>query len=297
MDPVYQDELILGFQSMIDDKWSWGVRGIYRKLNNAIDDMEITSTGILCGGEPRRGRFRDGEPRPSGHDLLRHQLRRRERRLRDRRHESGRLGAVPTTTATTSATRATRNRSATTRRSKFMIDRAWDGRWSLNAVYTLSFSKGNAEGPVNSDTDFADTGRTEAFDDPWVNLRGTGYLPNDHRHQLKVRGAYALGEHWEVGTMTVRSGRPGALGEYSPYDDTCYWSFFIFNEGTGQYELHPRGRRSHALALFDLGANVTFGHEFSAAKLSVKLAVYNLLNQQRTTEVDDFLGSVPNGQQ
>ena len=30
MDPVYQDELILGFQSMIDDKWSWGVRGIYR---------------------------------------------------------------------------------------------------------------------------------------------------------------------------------------------------------------------------------------------------------------------------
>ena len=32
MDPVYQDELILGFQAMIDDKWSWGVRGIYRKL-------------------------------------------------------------------------------------------------------------------------------------------------------------------------------------------------------------------------------------------------------------------------
>ena len=52
MDPVYQDELILGFQSMIDDKWSWGVRGIYRKLNNAIDDMEITSNGILCDGEP-----------------------------------------------------------------------------------------------------------------------------------------------------------------------------------------------------------------------------------------------------
>ena len=65
MDPVYQDELILGFQSMIDDKWSWGVRGIYRKLNNAIDDMEITSNGILCDGEPGRRRLRDGQPRPS----------------------------------------------------------------------------------------------------------------------------------------------------------------------------------------------------------------------------------------
>ena len=48
MDPVYQDEAILGFQSMINDTWSWGVRGIYRKLNNAIDDMEISATGA-CG--------------------------------------------------------------------------------------------------------------------------------------------------------------------------------------------------------------------------------------------------------
>src|SRR5690606_19238537 len=31
--------------------WSWGVRGIYRELNNAIDDMEITSNGIVCGAD------------------------------------------------------------------------------------------------------------------------------------------------------------------------------------------------------------------------------------------------------
>src|SRR5687767_15308597 len=62
IDPVYQDELILGFQSMIDDRWSWGVRGIYRKLNNAIDDMEITSNGILCGGEPSEVGFVMGNP-------------------------------------------------------------------------------------------------------------------------------------------------------------------------------------------------------------------------------------------
>ncbi len=62
MDPVYQDELILGFQSMIDDKWSWGVRGIYRKLNNAIDDMEITSNGVVCDGEPVERRLRHGQP-------------------------------------------------------------------------------------------------------------------------------------------------------------------------------------------------------------------------------------------
>ena len=50
--PVYQDEFILGFQSMLDDKWSWGVRGIYRKMHNAIDDMNIGANGFFCGGEP-----------------------------------------------------------------------------------------------------------------------------------------------------------------------------------------------------------------------------------------------------
>ncbi|MGD6091756.1 TonB-dependent receptor, partial [Xanthomonas citri pv. citri] len=52
IDPVYQDEVILGYQAMFGDAWSWGVRGIYRRLHNAIDDMEITSNGILCNGEP-----------------------------------------------------------------------------------------------------------------------------------------------------------------------------------------------------------------------------------------------------
>ncbi len=48
LDPVYLDEFILGFQQILDGAWSWGVRGIYRRLNNAIDDMEISATGA-CG--------------------------------------------------------------------------------------------------------------------------------------------------------------------------------------------------------------------------------------------------------
>ncbi len=59
--------------------------------------------------------------------------------------------------------------------------------------------QGQRRRAVNSDTDFADAGRTEAFDNPWVNFGGGGYLPNDRRHQIKLRGAYALGDSWEVG--------------------------------------------------------------------------------------------------
>ncbi len=68
-------------------------------------------------------------------------------------------------------------------------------------------------------------------------------------------------------------------------------SYFIFNADTGEYELHKRGTEGRTPWLFDLGANVTFRHSFSAADLRVKLQVNNLLNQQRVTEVDEFLGS------
>lgn len=294
MDPVYQDELILGFQSMIDDKWSWGVRGIYRKLNNAIDDMEIRSNGVYCGGNPTRVGWvmaNPGEPVTVFSDT-------------DCDGESDAYVTIDTSKAgwirpnanyvgEVGYSKPSRNYKAL----EFMIDRAWDNAWALNAVYTLSWSKGNAEGPVNSDTNFGDSGRTEAFDTPWVQYGGYGYLPNDRRHQLKLRGSYALNEHWEFGaTLTAMSGRPiSAFGNRNPFDNRVYDSFFIFNPDTGQYELHERGTEGRTPWLFDMGTNVTYRHSFSVADLRVKLSVYNLLNQERITEVDEFLGSTSGG--
>lgn len=296
IDPVYQDELILGFQSMIDDKWSWGVRAIYRRLHNAIDDLEITSNGVLCGGEPTGVGFVMGNP---GEDLT-------VFTDTDCDGENDAFVTIDTSRAGWAMFDADGNYVGEHGYSKpkrnykaleFMIDRAWDAKWAFNATYTLSYSKGNAEGPVNSDTDFADAGRTEAFDNPWVNIGAYGPLPNDRRHQLKIRGSYALGDHWEFGgTLSAQSGRPiSAMGEGNPFDDTTFRSFYIFNEATGQYELHERGSEGTTPWLYDVGANVTFRYSFAAADLQVKLAVYNLLNQQRETQVYEDLLSVPNG--
>jgi hypothetical protein len=296
MDPVYQDELILGFQSMLDDKWSWGVKGIYRKLNNAIDDMEITSNGVICGGEPGEVGFVMGNP---GEPLT---------VFTDTDCDGENDGFVTIDTARAGWAMFDEDGNyvgevgypkpkRTYKALEFMIDRAWDDHWSMNATYTLAWSEGNAEGPVNSDTDFADTGRTEAFDNPWVNYGADGYLPNDRRHQLKLRGSYAIGEHWEVGaTLNVQSGRPiSARGEGNPFDDTSFESFFVFNETTDQWELHPRGTAGRTPWIYDVGANVTYRHSFEVADLQVKLSVYNLLNQEHATEVDDYLFSTPNG--
>jgi hypothetical protein len=297
MDPVYQDEMILGFQSMITDKWSWGVRAIYRKLHNAIDDLELTSNGIMCGGEPGYIGYIMGNP---GKDATVYTD-------TDCDGENDGYVTIDTSKAGWALYDDDGNfvgetgwvtPKRTYKALEFVIDRAWDEHWSMNASYTLSYNKGNAEGPVNSDTDFADAGRTENFDDPWVNYGGYGWLPNDRRHQFKFRGTYAFSENWQVGgTLNVQSGRPvNAFGVGNPFDSTNYHSNFVcvdrctgFPPSERVYMPAHRGAGGKLPWTYDLGANVTYLRDFGDTKLRVKLAIYNLLNEERVIEVDDEL--------
>jgi Carboxypeptidase regulatory-like domain/TonB-dependent Receptor Plug Domain len=297
MDPVYQDELILGYQGMIDDKWSWGVRGIYRRLTNAIDDMEVTSNGIVCGGVPGYVGFVMANP---GKPLT---------VFTDTDCDGENDGFVTIDTRNEGwalfdddgnfvGERGFNEPKRTYTALEFVIDRAWDEKWSLNASYTLSWSKGNAEGPVNSDTDFDDAGRTEAFDDPWVNLHGYGYLPNDRRHQVKLRGTYAFNEHWLVGSaINAQSGRPiNAFGVGNPFDGSNYHSFYVCVENCLSeipservYELNPRGSEGELPWTYDVDAYVSYRHSFAVTDLEVRLSVFNLLNQDSVIEVDESL--------
>ena len=298
MDSVYQDELILGFQSMLDDKWSYGVRGIYRKLHNAIDDMEITSNGTLCGGEPTGVGFvmgNPGEPTTVFTDT-------------NCDGENDAYVTIDTSKAGWAifdddgnyvGERGWRSRSASYTAFEFMLDRAWDDHWSLNASYTLSYSKGNAEGPVNSDTDFGDTGRTENFDNPLVNFGG-GRLPAERPASLDA--SCAARTRWAMpGRSAARSvresGRPiSAIGVGNPFDGTNFYSYFICVQNCDSelpservYVFEGRGKEGRTPWIFDLGATVTYKHSFSAADLRVKLSVFNLLNQQRNQQVVDQL--------
>jgi hypothetical protein len=304
MDPVYQDELILGFQSMIGEKWSYGVRGIYRNLENAIDDMRILSTGIVCAGRPNRAGFIMGNP---GDPLT----------IFTDTDCNGPGGAQGDNDGWVTVDLATDGWAyftgpngggtymgtisgfpepkRTYKALELVLDRAWDQQWSLNASYTLSFSKGNAEGPVNSDFNFGDSGRTEAFDDPWVQVGGDGYLPNDHRHAFKLRGSYGLGENWRFGTsIGALSGRPiSAQGVGNPFDGHSFHSFYVCTAnctapvGQRVYEFNPRGSEGRTPWIFDVGANVTWQRSFGFADAQVRLTVYNLLNRQDAREAED----------
>lgn len=295
MDPVYQDELILGFQQRLNESWSWGVSGTYRKLNNAIDDMEITATAA-CGADGYVGYVMANPGKPvtvwgdtdcdgEADGWVTVDTSREGWALYD--SEGNYLGQRGWVTP-----------KRTYKALEFQIDHPWDGRWALNASYTLSKSEGNAEGPVNSDTEFDDTGRTENFDDPWVNYGGDGYLPNDRRHQFKVRGAYALNDHWRVGgDLDLHSGTPvTGFGVGNPFDGTNYHSYYICVQNCEAespdrvYESSPRGKYGRTPWTYNIGASVSWVTPISdKGDLQVKFAVYNLLNQQRTTAVDQDL--------
>lgn len=318
MDPVYQDEVILGMQAMINDTWSWGVRGIYRKLHNAIDDMNITSTAA-CGDAGAVGWvmanagkdvtvWGDTDCNGSADGWVTIDTSKEGWALYDDIY-TYRGGRWVRTDSQYKGQRGWNRPKRSYKALEFQVDRAWDDTWAFNASYTLSWSEGNAEGPVNTDTNFGDTGRTENFDDPWVNLRGYGPLANDHRHQIKLRGTYALDEHWHFGaSLDARSGGPiTAFGVGNPYDAESYHSYYLcvqnclvgsgvtaqegatWSTASRVYEWSERGGRGRMPWTFNLGASVSYFHDLGWADLKVKLAVFNLLNQQRTVRVEQEL--------
>lgn len=190
---------------------------------------------------------------------------------------------------------------------ELQLDRAWDDKWSFNASYTASWNRGNAEGPVDSDTNFDDTGRTENFDDPFVNL-SSGFLPNDRRHQLKLRGTYAISPNWQVaGNVDIHSGGPiTAYGVGNPFDATNYHSYYICVDKCGfipgqfdangdpvpypsedrVYQASARGGKGRLPWTYTLDASLSYLLPIDDGKMRVKLTVFNLLNQQRTVQVD-----------
>jgi hypothetical protein len=290
IDPVFQDELILGYQSMIDEKWSWSVRGIYRRLHNAIDDMEITYNGfcevdefVIANPSKELTYFTDTDCDGVNDAFVTIDTSTEGWALYD--DEGNFVGQ-----------RGWVKPKRTYKALEFVLDRAWDDKWAMNLSYTLAYGRGNAEGPVNTDTGFDDTGRTEAFDNPFVNLNGYGALPNDRRHQIKFRGTYAINENWQLGaTLNAQSGQPiNGFGVGNPFDATDFFSFYICvqnceseNASERVYELSPRGSYGRLPWTFDLGASISYLRNIGSSKLRVDFVVFNLLDQRKVIAVDE----------
>ena len=292
LEAMYQDEFILGFQSMINQAWSWGVNATYRDMTHAVDDMRINA---LCG-------VRHGNLWPIANPGEKVTL------WGTTDMGCAQDGWVTIDTSREGYMMAGSNQvigyfkpERTYKGVEFQIDRAWDDKWAFNASYLWSKLSGNHEGPVNSDTNYGDTGMVQHWDHPANNQR-YGDLFNDHRHQVKLRGSYRLNEQWLFGgTVTAMSGGPiTAFGTSWPGEDSvASYTSEGSGGGTGwicvancnapnaerQYEYSPRGAFGRMPWIYDVGASVTWQLPVESTDLKVRLSVYNLLNDQEVINV------------
>lgn len=292
-DAVYQDEAILGFQSMIDQNWSWGVNATYRRMPNTMDDIRINA---LCG-------VRHGTLWPIGNPGDELTL------WGTTDMGCAQDGFVTIDTSREGYITVGSNRvigysdpKRTYKALEFQIDRAWDDTWAFNASYLWSKSEGNHEGPVNSDTNYGDTGMVQHWDHPANNER-YGPLFNDHRHQIKLRGSYKPSESWILGaTLTAMSGGPiTAFGVTWPDENFAVASYTSTGSGGGTgwlcvqncsgawadrvYEWSPRGGFGRMPWTYDLSANVTWIVPVPNQDVKLRFSIFNLFDQQKTINV------------
>ncbi|KRG39864.1 hypothetical protein ARC20_13435 [Stenotrophomonas panacihumi] len=286
LDPMYQDEYILGFQSQITDHQAIGARGIYRKLKAAIDDncdyTPIYDAAVADGltpnipnaGFPYCRMFNPGEDSVFLTDV-----------------EGNGVLTEYTIPADLLSPKAKREYKA--------LELFWDGSWEkffFQASWTMSWNKGNTEGGVKSDIGQGDTSVTQDFDYKELMVDSYGYLPNDRRHSVKIFGNYQFTDEWSLGAnILVQSGRPqNCLGVLYPYHGGIHpYGSSFFRCGTteaggadGPSEAVPRGTYGRLPWTNSLDLNVAYLPQW-APGLQFKIDVFNVFDQQKVTAVSE----------
>lgn len=266
LEPMAQDEYILGYEWQIASDWVANVTVTYRDLVEGIEDIAINE--VLS--DPERVQYVLANP---GQGLRTFRDADGDGALEEIRLSSEDLGFPPMK-----------------RRYKALnldLKREWDGVFYLRSTYTLSHSYGNYEGTVRSDTGEDDAGLTTQFDFPGLVDGANGDLPNNRRHMLRLWGAWQFSGNWQASAaFQYSSGRPRNAFGYHPTD--FYANLLgprsFFRQGM------PASRGSLGttddIYRLDLGLKYT-RDVFAGGDLTVRLDIFNVFDFDSETEVDE----------
>lgn len=281
LDPMYQDEFIVGYQQVLGDNWSWGVKATYRDLGSSLEDVaidkgfndyleqEFGSSCELCtgfhyyvltnpGNDVTITTDPDGDNGPLAYQeytipagLLGYPEAQRQ------------YGAVDVT-----------------------LDRAWEDDWLFSFTYTWAHSWGNNEGFVRSDNDQTDSGLTTNFDQPGLLDGGYGNLPNDRRHSFKMNGAYQVMENFVVGAnFNWTQGRP--LNSFGFHPTDAFASLYQAESFVKDGQLVSRGSEGHTPNTWQLDLSASYDYYWDESKITFRADVFNVTNNDKATQLNE----------
>ena len=297
IDPMYVDEFILGYEARVFDDWTFGIKGTYRELGTAIDDVAIDAAVLdyCSGADPDNLTYAEcysvwygfhqyvltnpGEDMVvtlAGADLSRA------------------TGGRVTTDREVTLTADQLNYPSPDRTYKAVelsLERPFDGVWAGRFSYVWSKSEGNYEGALKSDNGQTDPGLSTDFDQPGLTDNSYGFLPNHREHTFKAFGNWQVTPAFNVGAnLLIQSPRKfGCIGVH-PTDvfASIYGGASWFCGGVPT----PRGSAFESTWLKNL--DLTFSYDLSEAftipgeSLVLRADVFNVLNAQAKQDFNEY---------
>ena len=273
--PMFQDELILGFQKALSSGWSYGVKYTHRNLKSAMDDIcndegpsiwaaangyTASQAAAIGGAIGHCFLYNAGKDLTANVDL----------------DGSGALTPVNIPASALQMPIPKRKYDAV----ELSFERAWDKKWSLQGSYVYARSRGNTEGYVKSDIGQDDAGISQDFDYPGLMEGSFGNLPNDRRHTVKMFGSFAMTDEWRLGgSFVARSGRPkNCFGYYAGELDTTsilYGSSSFYCDG----KLNARGSQGRLPWTREVNLQATYTPHWQKG-LTLTLDALNIFNER-----------------
>ena len=300
IDPMYVDEFILGYEQRVFGDWTMGIKGTYRELGTAIDDVAIdaavlaycdTTTDLnsaICYnvwyGFHQYVLTNPGEDMVitlSGDDLTRADA------------GPGGLGRTFADREVT-LTAADLNYPTPDRTYKAVevsLEKPFDGVWGGRFSYVWSENKGNYEGALKSDNGQTDPGLSQDFDQPGLTDNSYGFLPNHREHTFKAFGNWQATPALNIGAnLLIQSPRKFGCQGVHPTDffASLYGAASWFCGGVAT----PRGEsfESDWLKVLDL----TFAYDLAEVfeipgdSLVLRADVFNVFDFQSEQDFNEF---------
>ncbi|MBL88101.1 MAG: hypothetical protein CMD80_01245 [Gammaproteobacteria bacterium] len=285
IDPMYQDEIILGYSKFLDSGWSLGAFFTYRNLASAVDDILVDhavrayceDAGIADVTNAAGDTCADIWYGPHSYVLANPGV-----DITWTTDELPGTDGVPTTINLKAGDLAFPEVKREYTALDLTFDKAWDGEWFLGGSVTLSSNRGNYEGTVKSDNGQDDAGLTQDYDFPEFMDNAYGYLPNHRAVKAKMYGAAYVGNTLVGLNLRMASPRKyGCIGTYpggTTADDNFGGAFYYGGNNSWACNGVPTPRGESFDGKWQNQVDLSLSRDISIPGLSKANVMVNIFN-------------------